>query len=421
MTVDPRNLSVQDGSLLLYCLGIRHASAAEAPPPDITEWEWDGIVRQACENGVAGLLYHRLRTVVPDLVVPPGVHEVLAATAFHGVAQSLRIGRELGRVLELFQHHGIRVIVLKGGHLGQTVYESFALRSMCDLDVMVRREDLTRAEAALSRAGYIPQFTGVEDVDYSCHHHVRPLARPGGARVELHWSIAHPYAPFDIDLDGIWARARHDEVVGVAAHVLSTEDLLLHLCLHAAFSHKFRVGLRACWDVLEVVQHGGDAIDWDVVIRRAGQWKAGRYVYLTLRLVQQLLGAAIPAAALQALEPPAFPSEVVAWARTSLFAPETDAVVSPSMARLWTSRQINTSLPVLLRALWPSPTAMARIYRTPPGSKRVYLYYPLRWGDLLLRYGRHFWGLWSGDHRTHDELHAVAKRAALHDWLRSAS
>ena len=35
---------------------------------------------------------------------------------------------------------------------------------------------------------------------------------------------------------------------------------------------------------------------------------------------------------------------------------------------------------------------MARIYDVPVHSRWIYLYYPMRWADLLRRYGRHAWG-----------------------------
>jgi len=199
--------------------------------------------------------------------------------------------------------------------------------------------------------------------------------------------------------------------------VLSPEDLLLHLCLHASFSHQFRVGLRACWDILEVVRHHRDAIDWDQCVRRAQQWRIGKYVYLTLRLVRELLAADIPAATIAALEPPGFPPEALTWARTCIFAPEIGAAVSPSMARLWTSRRIKAKFGVLLKTLFPPRAAMTRIYGTSPGSRWIYGYYLLRWADLLARYGRHAWGLWRGDDRTRDQLRAVSERAALSEWL----
>jgi Uncharacterised nucleotidyltransferase len=307
--------------------------------------------------------------------------------------------------------------VLKGAHLGQLVYESFALRTMCDVDVLVACDDLARAVAVLTELGLAPQYYDVEEVDYARHHHLRPMARPDGVRVEIHWSIAQPSSPFDIDLQGLWHRAQRATIAGVETRVLSPEDLILHLCLHASFSHQFRVGLRAFWDIREVVRHHGEALDWQVVVRRAQQWGIGRYVYLTLRLVRELLEADIPAGAVAALEPPGFPPEVVAWARTCVFTPGSDTSVSPSMAKLWMSRRLGAKLSVLWQTLYPSRAAMRHIYGVPARSRWIYLYYLVRGADLLLRYGRHAWGLWRGDHRTRDMLRAVSERASLSEWL----
>jgi hypothetical protein len=417
VTTGSTPVSAQDGSLLLYCLGVRPTGGSDTRPPTLTVSDWAKVLRQAGVNGLTPLLYHRLKTVVPAPQLPPPVLEHLRDAGVRSAAQSLQISRELAQVLDGLRRHGIPVIALKGAHLGQVVYRSFALRTMCDLDVLVRREDLTRATEVLTGLSYAPQYYGVEEVDYAQHHHLRPMARPGGIRVEIHWNIVRPAVPFAVDLEGLWQRARRTEIAGVEALVLSPEDLVLHLCLHASFSHKFRVGLRACWDILEVVRHYRDAIDWDQVGRRARQWRIGKYAYLTLRLTREMLGADIPVAVIAALEPADFPPEVVTWARACIFTPEIDTSVSPSMARLWTSGQLKAKLMLLLRVLCPPRAAMARIYRTPPGSPRIYLYYPLRWVDLLLRYGRDTWGLWRGDHDTHDELRAVSERNALAAWL----
>jgi hypothetical protein len=87
------------------------------------------------------------------------------------------------------------------------------------------------------------------------------------------------------------------------------------------------------------------------------------------------------------------------------------------MAKLWTSRRLGAKLSVLWQALYPSRAAMRRIYRLPARSRRIYLYYLVRGADLLLRYGRHAWGLWRGDRRTRHELRAASERASLSEWL----
>jgi len=136
--------------------------------------------------------------------------------------------------------------------------------------------------------------------------------------------------------------------------------------------------------------------------------------------VRELLGVAIPATVTAALEPPGFQPEVVAWATTCIFAPEDPELVTPSMASLSTAGPLRAKLSVLRGTLYPPRSAMARIYETSADSRRIYLYYPLRWVDLVRRFGRHAWGLWRGDRRTHGELRVVTERAALRDWLRCA-
>lgn len=405
----------RESALLLECLGIRPTGGG-APP--LTGPETAEIVRQAAENGITPLLYHCLSTRASAPTLPPAAIEHLRQEAMRAAAQSLRIGRELAEILALFETHAIPVILLKGAHLGYVVYGNAALRTMGDLDLMVHREHLAIAGTLLAQLGYTPQHDPLEVVDYEQHHHVRPLGKPGALRIDLHWTIARPTMPFAVDVDGIWRRAVRVRVAGVAALALCPEDLLLHLCLHTSFDHQFRLGLRACWDVLQVVRHHCASIDWPALIGRARQWGIGRYVYLTLRLVRELLAADIPLAHIEALKPSGFSEEVLAWARTCVFNAESDAAsVSPSMAELWTARRLGAKMAVLRQTFYPTRASMARIYRTSPDTAWIYLYYPVRWVDLLARYGRHAWGLWRGDRRVHDELRAVNERAALRDWL----
>jgi hypothetical protein len=405
-----------DGENLLHCLGVG-LRAARGGPPVLDEASWALLLRQAIEQGLGPLLYHRLRAVAPS-AVPAPVRESLRETALRGAAQGLQISRDLATVLEALDREGIPTIALKGAHLAHLVYSSVGLRMMCDLDVLVPRAQLERAADVLAGLGYLPQFHHVEDVDYTRHHHLRPMARPGGTRVELHWNIVRPTALVKVEPGELWERATPATIAGVATRVLSPEDLVLHLCLHTSLGHKFAEGLRTCWDLSQVIDRYGDTLDWEALVRRAERWGGARYVYLTLRLVREVLGVAIPPGVLGTLEPPGFSPTVVAWARQCLFTRDGDEGLSPSLAKLWTARRLSTKLRVLGEALWPSPAAMARIYRRPAGSRRFYLDYLVRWADVLFRYWRHVWRLWRGDPERRRELTSLSQRAALHEWLR---
>src|SRR5207253_1648910 len=162
-----------------------------------------------------------------------------------------------------------------------------------------------------------------------------PLTRPDGVPVELHWTITRPTAPFKIDLDGLWERARPALIGGVEALVLSVEDLLLHLCLHAAFDHQFFLGFRACWDIRQTIQHHDSEIDWEQLQDRARQWGVSKYVYLTLHLAKDLLGAAVPPHAITALRPDGFDPRLMAWAKAELLTDRSAAVpVPPTLAQM---------------------------------------------------------------------------------------
>ena len=62
---------------------------------------------------------------------------------------------------------------------------------------------------------------------------------------------------------------------------------------------------------------------------------------------------------------------------------------------------------------------MAEMYRASPDSKRIYLYYPVRWRDLLRRHGRSAWRFLRRDDVMMDLAERENQKTALSDWLAS--
>jgi hypothetical protein len=305
-------------------------------------------------------------------------------------------------------------------HLADLVYRSTAVRPMCDVDLMVKRADLERAAEVLLARGYQPRAQPDLDVDYASHHHLHPLQRPGGIPVELHWTIARPSAPFFIDLDGLWDRARPATIGGVPASVLAPEDLVLHLSVHAAHDHQLDAGLRWCVDVSETIRHHAGEIDWDALCRRAREWGAAKPVYLMLRLSRDLLAADVPARALAGLEPARFDARLLGCARRELLSGTERSSMTPAVASVWASR-LAGKLGVLLRSALPSRALIGRLYAAPPNSSRIYAYYALRWKDLLVRHGGSLWRLLRRDPETVASASRAHEREALRAWLSSGS
>jgi len=408
------------GAMLLQCLDVEievEADGARAHRSGPwSEADWDAVVREAMRQGIAPLLYRRLQGGGLSASVPPRVMERLREMALGYALKSLRLYRELAEVLTALRGEGIGVIVLKGAHLAECVYGDKALRAMRDLDLLVRKADLARAEAKLLEMGYEPR----PRPDFLACHHLHPLARPGGIPVELHWTLESPTEPIAIDLDGLWQRARPATIAGVDVLVLAPEDLLLHLCLHTSFHHQFELGLRGCWDILETLRHHRETVDWAQLQRRARQWGIEKYVYLTLRLARELLGAAVPASALAVLEPRGFEPQLVALAIAEIFHAESPSV-SSRFVRMWGSMRFRERVACSMEILFPSIGSLSRQYPASASARWRYPYYLLRWRDLVGQYSRTVFRMIRRDRDVVAMVRRERDRASLMNWLKAVA
>jgi len=221
-----------EGDLLLYCLGIGTDEIKFARLEQLSSSDWDDVIQQSVRHGITPLLYQRLKALSPSANIPDSIVQKLQEIYLHNAARNMRLYHELSTVLKILQNEDIPVIVLKGAALAETVYQNIALRPMGDVDLLVKKEDLHRAETTLLNLGYVIPEIYLEKKDWYWkeHHHLTPYLK--NITIEVHWNIAPPSHQFQIDINGMWDRARLTKIANIEALVLSHEDLILHLCLH---------------------------------------------------------------------------------------------------------------------------------------------------------------------------------------------
>ncbi|MBM3166611.1 MAG: nucleotidyltransferase family protein [Chloroflexi bacterium] len=409
------------GELLLYCLGMGTDETRAARLEQLSTSDWDDLIQQSARHGATPLLYRRFTTNSTNTHIPTTVMQRLREIYLYSAKENIRLYHELAKVLKTLQNDGIPVIALKGACLAEVVYGNIALRPMGDVDLLVRRTDLSRVEEKLLEMGYgSPEHPSIEEQCEKAQHLVG-FTKPEAILIEIHWTIETPTSPFKVDVDGLWKRARPATIAGVKVLVLSPEDLILHLCLHGSLHHKFRFGLKPFCDIAETIRHYWDEMDWEQVQLRAHQWGVSKCVYLTLYLARELLKAAVPDEVLEALKPDGFNLQVAAWAREQIFADESDSPsLSPNLAQFWGPRRLQDKAILLLKSVFPSPEVMAKMYPAPPDSPRIYLYYPVRLKDLLLRHGRATWQMLRRDEEMMALVERENRKTALSDWLASA-
>jgi len=214
-----------EAAMLITCL----RGLPFAVPPDTN---WQALAQMAEENGVLPLFYQSL--VDTGAQMP----ESFIAAALQSRKATEKLASELEHLLHRFGEQGLDVLPLKGPALSLELYGDPALRTCKDLDLLVRIDDFSRAEALLVEQGFTAG--AINDSE-------RRFLRDG-ISVELHFDITSPQI-YRFDLEGIWSRSRRVYFRGAPMHTMSHDDLVLFLCSHG-LSHGFT---RLIW-ILDVAR-----------------------------------------------------------------------------------------------------------------------------------------------------------------------
>src|SRR5579863_4165461 len=242
--------------MLLACvrwaLGVTPLCAIPPLANEVRDWQL--FLDLAAAHGlqpVAADCLHRSSSDIPD-----GVSGILDKALRENAKRVLIHTAELVRLTQLLDSAEVRAVALKGPVLAHACYDEPAHRMMSDLDLLVRRQDLSRATQILVNAGYI------EDGDqhlracraafrrwYNAIGFLHPESR---VRVDLHWAFAPSGFPGKLDPDELIGRARHVLVDGYPVRSLSPEDNLIFLCAHGA-KHEWS-GLNWVVDISGLIQ-----------------------------------------------------------------------------------------------------------------------------------------------------------------------
>ncbi len=367
--------------------------AQSVPPEDsasllcqLTQDDWQELLALAERHGLLPMLYARVFRSGCAGDVPDLCFEKLHRASLLNATRSMIYLDEAGKIISALSEASIPVIALKGVYLLENIYQDVSLRTMSDLDFMLRRSDIPAAIQVMRDLGY--ELTtyfdpAAENLDIK---HVPPLKKDNGPFVELHWTLLEENEPFIIDAEGLWQRAVPSDVAEHLVLALSPEDLLLHLCLHMAYQHHLAVGLRQVIDIDRVLLHFKDALNWDQLLCTAKQWGAERVLWLSLSLARQLVHARFPDLLLEKLHAGQVDPWVLQQASRQMFQEDDVASVTPDLARFAQSNNLLSRLKVLSKRVFLPKPVIARLYNISPGSLCIYACYIKRLIDLMRGY-----------------------------------
>lgn len=251
-----------------------------------------------------------LRTLAATGVSDPDQQRMEGLRRYSRI-RSMLVMWSAAEAIEALSAASIEVMVLKGTALAGGVYDDPALRPMVDSDLLVRPVDLPGAVQVLEGLGY--QGTSRGDRREMIVRHGLAFQRRDGVEIDLHWmphrslaspglSRTFPRLPWEAGLapDEWWARARPIAVGDATALAPAPTDLLLHVCLHGAYSGA-NGRLRWAADAAALLRADETAIDWDLLVAQARRRRASHTLAAALGYLHEAQSLPVPPEVVAAL------------------------------------------------------------------------------------------------------------------------
>ena len=335
--------------------------------------DWDSTLRLARQARVLGMLAHRLQAADSGRsgqsdqaeqskpieqsgqaeqleqaeqagaehwrAIPERVRGHLQAAINYGAYRAHLVRMEL-RDLERALPAERPVTLLKGAAY---LLQDFPLtrgRAPNDVDLLVRRTDLDRAEVALKTAGWQMAAQSAYDEHYyrEWSHELPPLRAPGHPlEVDLHHTIAPVTSRTRADDALLFADLR--PIPGSRFLALGPTDQIIHAVIHLFQDSELEGELRGLVDIdalLRTHLHTDD--DWQALIERAHQHQAARLLWYALHYCRRWLQTPMPEDLAdgndnQALAPPPrIARSALDWTLTCILPPRLPAT-PPSLSQ----------------------------------------------------------------------------------------
>ena len=270
-------------------------------------------VAWACDQGLAPLIFYRLRESDMLRCLPADVVTALHASYYATAAQHTLMSAALHALLAELGLHGVQPIVLKGMALSSTLYPTPATRPTSDLDLLIERSQMTVVKQALLRLGYRDHLGLAPEDHLAFTNHLRMQRCYAGKQavsVEAHWELVHNpgYVQY-LAADQFRARAQLAVLDGGPARVLEPADQLLHACAHLLLHHSQNPRLVWLLDLRLIVERYGTIWDWVELVRRASTLHVAAALCYWLAQAEGWFGAFLPESARQALAAVVQPAE----------------------------------------------------------------------------------------------------------------
>ncbi len=249
--------------------------------------DWDFLYRTSAALFAAPLFYWNLKPWAQEEPIASELIPYLREEYHETLARNIHLLHECDTLLKKLAAKGIAVIPLKGAALARDLYPSIALRPMYDIDLLVRKEDLSGVDEMLRKNRYRPLSAPDPDKGFTYEsHYIKETKTP--VVLEIHWNLGEENR-YRLDIEGIWKRSVPN--TGGNGLEMSAEDTLLYLAQHFFKHYLFKRLIWLC-DIHEWIDR--KEIRWDLLMERARSQSLATFLFYTLKIYEAFYATALP-------------------------------------------------------------------------------------------------------------------------------
>lgn len=259
--------------------------------------EWDILLRLAKRANLLGRIAESISTLGLLPLIPAPVRTHLESANVLTLHQRQAIAWEVRHIGKALATLGTPVILLKGAAYAMSDLVAARGRLFGDVDVLVPKEFINQAEAALMLQGWSSSGADPYDERYfrQWMHELPPMAHcKRGTVIDVHHNIL-PLTARNVPVAKLLLQAVV-KVPGSDFYVLSPCDMVIHSATHLFHEGELNNGLRDLFDLHDLlVELPAKHPDfWVGLPQRAKNLGLSWPLHLAIRYASKILGTPVP-------------------------------------------------------------------------------------------------------------------------------
>lgn len=217
--------------------------------------DWEALLGQARQSRLLARLAYQFKDNHQFAQLPPGPRPHLEGALRLADRQQHEIRWEVDQICRALCPLGIPVVLLKGAAYLMADLPTARGRLFADIDILVPKEQIEKAESALLGFGWISDERDAYNQRYyrKWMHEIPPLRHVRRESfIDLHHTISPPTSRFKVDGRMLLQDKQPLESMS-GLYVLAPVDMVLHSAVHLFQEGEFSHGLRDLLDLRDML------------------------------------------------------------------------------------------------------------------------------------------------------------------------